>query len=465
MRVVTVKRDHSSESNPKATQSAAAAEPPGSSRSGVADWPLFCGVVKGQEINISVASPTHNLLKRLGWLGCIAVLFGAAEIHAQGLARPQLCPEEGACVSLGDEPYDLSAYSDQIEDVFGSSPPAWPTPPRDGSTTSIRTNNCSTLQDAVSTSGSLRGARKIELSADVTNCSVTISQDDIWIEMTNSASISGSGAFRINADRVRITGGAINTAGSSQLDIRGNDVLIENVIMVLGSSSSTSSGTGMNIAGSYTRIAVVNSSIDAYRYAIYSDGTGPDLILAGNEINGSIAGGSATTQTTARIMQKRNVIVADNRFTNARGSTGLRPWKGARDWLIAGNHFIDAQSGGMAPLWIGGVSGNCGTVNNMLVHGNKTYANRSSASAFEATMASCGSQTCGGITVTGNTPYGEPDTDNYRVTTGGGGRNGCSITNSGTLTADNDVAGNQDFSSNFPGGYPSASELGIGPDH
>jgi hypothetical protein len=411
---------------------------------------------------MSVASPIRNLLKGLA---CMAVLFGAAEVQAQVLARPQLCPEEGACVTPGGEPYDLSAYSAQIGDVFGSSPPAWPTPPRDGSTTTIRTNDCSTLQDAVGTGGSLTGARKVELSADVTNCSVTISEDDIWLEMTNDASITGSGTFRINADRVKVTGGAITTTGSSQLDIRGNDVLIDNVVMVLGSSTSTTFGTGMNIAGTYTRIAVVNSSIDAYRYAIYSDGTAPDLILAGNAINGSISGGTATTQTTARIMQRRNVIVADNRFTNARGSTGLRPWKGAQDWLIAGNHFIDAQYGGMAPLWIGGVSGNCGTVNNMMVHGNKTYANRSSASAFEATMVSCGSQTCGGITVTGNTPYGEPDTDTYRVTTGGGGRNGCSLVNGGTLTADNDVSGNQDFSSNFPGGYPSAADLGIGPDH
>jgi hypothetical protein len=358
----------------------------------------------------------------------------------------------------GAEPYDLSVYADSIDAVFGGTPPRWPTPPTSGATTMISTDSCSTLQDAVTPGGSLSGARRIVLDALVTDCTVSVTENDIWLEMTNTASVSSFGSFSISSDRVKVTGGAITTAGNSQLAISGDDVLIDNVVMVLGNDVNATSGSGVILYGS-TRVAITNSSIASMRYAIFTDAPVSDTIVANTNLMGALGNNS---QSTFRIMRRSRTIIADNRFTNGLGSTLLRLWKGAENVLVAGNHFMDTDNG--LGLWVGGTNGQCGDVDNMLITSNKFYADGGASSSTDMSLASsCTPQnTCVGITVADNTVYQEPDLTAFTI---GSSREACTIVNEATLTADNNVGGDEDFSNNFPGGFPSVADLGIGPDH
>lgn len=391
-------------------------------------------------------------------LACLAASLASSD---QGVSYSGVSVNAGLSDPLyaATAPFDMAPYSEAIEATFPTTKPSWPTPPttipgNDVTIDSDGTTDCAALDTALSTNQS-HVTVTTDAQVTCTAAQMSIDGNDVWLEMQGAASITATNAadMSITGTRVKITGGILDldhTVDVNDLTLNGSDVLIDNVVITLANNINFGSGA------TRSRVAIVNSTIDAYSYAFetVTTSTREDFILAGNSIIGDDPG-ETNCCAVARLQEMTRAIYANNRFeargTPPAGFQSMRIWATNDAVLITDNHFTGTTSG-VGHIWLSSRTNQNGPITNVRILGNTMYDDDGSLAPI-----SQGYQT-------GEGPCELWVEDNISYSSAGSFVIGTDIN---TCVVQSNINNSVSAFSNHPffPGFPTASELGVGADH
>lgn len=195
-------------------------------------------------------------------------------------------------------PYDLGTLPEEFDEL------QWPTAPT--ITDEVTVSNVSELTDAL---GQNNMRIIVEAGTYVTQLSIGGSDKELIFEEGAIIAPSGSTAFSINnAQRISIVGGDFE--GGVYIFGSSGDILLDDVNIDTKRAASQWEDT-VEIAPSSNgnRIAIINSSISAYRYAGFVSGV-TDFILANTNLHAD------GPESTLRLMTVVRAVIVDNRLYN-----------------------------------------------------------------------------------------------------------------------------------------------------
>lgn len=265
---------------------------------------LLCVILTSLAAPSQVVRAQSSSIDYFGQIGTVVTrtkqVLDTLAARIASLVSPQT---QVAQVSGGRAPYDLGTLPAEFDNL------SWPTAPN--TTTNITVSNVSELTAALQTNG----ARiTIEPGTYVTQLSISGSDQELIFEDGAVIAPSGSTAITINnARRLVIRGGEFQ--GGMYMSGTPSDILLNGVFIDTKRGSSQWADTVEITPSSGSRIAIINSTISAYRYASFVSNV-TDFIVANSNFQAD--GPESTLRLASRVVR---AAIVDNRLYNGQKHT------------------------------------------------------------------------------------------------------------------------------------------------